>query len=58
MNYLSWLIRARRWAQHPPSGQQVLVVLGVIGFCLLIVGVEKFVGWPDWLTVNRGQFTP
>ncbi len=24
----------------------------VIALCLALVGIERFLGWPDWLTVN------
>ncbi len=58
MDYLGWLIRAKRWAQNPPSGRQVLAILAVLGFCLVIVGIEKFIGWPDWMKVNSSQFKP
>lgn len=53
MNYLLWLIRAKRWAQHPPSWGRVKLVLGVVAVCLAIAGYEAAFGWPDWLTVNR-----
>lgn len=53
MNRMIWLIRAKRWAQHPPSAGRVKLVFGVIAVCLLIAGVELAFGWPDWLTVNR-----
>ena len=48
MNYLLWLTRAKRWAQNPPSEGRVKLVFGVVAICLVIVGVEYFVGWPDW----------
>lgn len=47
-----WLLRAKRWAQKPPSTAQVLLVLGIIAVCLLLVAVERWIGWPDWLTVT------
>jgi type II secretory pathway component PulM len=48
-----WLLRAKRWAQNPPSAKRVLLVFGVIALCLVIAGYEWLFGWPDWLTVNR-----
>jgi len=27
-------------------------VLGVIALCLALLAVERFVGWPEWLTVD------
>ncbi|GAA0294047.1 hypothetical protein [Rhodovulum strictum] len=58
---LLWLLRAKRWAQNPPSPARVRLVLGVVALCLLLVLVEWLLGWPDALTVNsgaRGRFTP
>lgn len=52
MNELRWLLRAKRWAQHPPSPKKVAVILGVLAVCLLLAGIDHFWGWPEWLTVN------
>jgi hypothetical protein len=30
----------------------------VIAACLVLAGIEAFFGWPDWLTVDRGQMNP
>ncbi|TCM84944.1 hypothetical protein [Rhodovulum steppense] len=49
-----WLLRAKRWAQHPPGASRVRLVLGVVALCLLLVLVEWLVGWPEALTVNSG----
>lgn len=46
------LIKMAMWARNPPPLWKVLLVLGVIVGCFVIVGFEKLVGWPDWLTVN------
>jgi hypothetical protein len=27
-------------------------VLGVVALCLVLFGIEHFIGWPAWLTVN------
>ncbi len=45
-----WLLRMSRWAAHPPSWARVKLVFGVILLCLLLAGIERFFGWPDWLT--------
>lgn len=58
MNLQLWLIRASRWARNPPSARRVILVFGVIAACLLVVGIERGVGWPDWLTVNRLSAKP
>lgn len=48
-----WFVRMARWARNPPSPGRVKLVLGVIVVCLALVAVERFVGWPDALTVDR-----
>lgn len=58
MNHIGWLIRARRWVQHPPSVGRVKLVFGVVALCILLVAVEKFYGWPDWLRVDRRGIKP
>jgi hypothetical protein len=58
VNHLNWLIRAKRWAQHPPSAGRVKLVLGVIALCILLVAVEKFIGWPDWMTIDHQGIKP
>lgn len=49
----TWLMRMARWLRHPPSPQRVKLVLGVIGICLVIYGIEVIWGWPDALSVDR-----
>lgn len=58
MNPLFWLVRMRRWAQHPPSWKQVRLVAAVVALCLLLVAIETLVGWPDWMTLERGTLRP
>ncbi|MGI3167612.1 hypothetical protein ACRARG_00560 [Pseudooceanicola sp. C21-150M6] len=55
-----WFLRMSRWARNPPSAARVKLVLAVIALCLAIVGLEKLVGFPDWLTPNdlRGPARP
>lgn len=53
MNPLTWLLRARRWAQRPPSRGRVKLVAGVIAVCLAVAALELWLGWPDWLTPQR-----
>lgn len=50
---LTWLLRMAKWARKPPSPGRVKLVLGVVGLCLLLVAIERFVGWPDWARVER-----
>lgn len=51
---MNWLLRMAVWARRPPSWQRVVLGLIVIGLCLALVAVERFVGWPDWLTTGGG----
>ena len=53
MNY-TWLLRMAKWARNPPSEARVKLIIGVILICLALVGIEYFVGWPDWLTLENG----
>jgi hypothetical protein len=50
---MTWLLRMARWARHPPSPRRVALVLGVVAACLALVAVERVVGWPEALTVER-----
>ncbi|WP_369914626.1 hypothetical protein [Maritimibacter sp. 55A14] len=43
-----------KWAHRPPSERRVKIVLSIIALCLLLGGIEYFIGWPDWLTTNGG----
>lgn len=49
---LRWMVRAAKWARNPPSERMVRLVFGVILAALILIGIEYFVGWPEWLTVN------
>ena len=47
-------LRMARWAKRPPSEKRVVLVLVVLAVCLVLFGIERLVGWPDWLVVpNR-----
>ena len=48
-----WLVRAKRWAQNPPSWKRIKLVFGVIAVCLVLVAIEKTVGVPDWMQLER-----
>ena len=48
-----WFLRAKRWAQNPPSPGRIKLVLAVIAVCMALFAVERLMGWPDWLTPNR-----
>lgn len=50
---LTWLIRMAKWARRPPSAKMVVMVLGIVGFCLVLFAIERFIGWPDWASIER-----
>lgn len=50
---LRHLWRMARWARNPPSEGRVKLVLGVIAVCVVIVLLERLVGFPDWLVPQR-----
>jgi hypothetical protein len=58
MNYLHWLMRAKRWVQNPPSEGRVKLVFAVVAICLVIAGIEFFGYWPDWATMDRRGLGP
>lgn len=46
------LLRMSKWARHPPSTRMVILVAGILAVALLIAGVERFIGWPDALSME------
>ncbi len=44
-------LRMAKWARHPPSDSRVKLVLGILALCLVLFGIERLIGWPDWLTM-------
>ncbi|CUH62543.1 hypothetical protein TG4357_00169 [Thalassovita gelatinovora] len=51
---MHWLFRMSKWARNPPSERQVKLVLAVIAVCFMIYAVERWIGWPDWMTIEGG----
>ncbi len=47
-----WLLRAKRWAQNPPSPGRIKLVFAVIAVCAALWGYEQIFGWPEALTPN------
>ncbi len=47
------LLRAKRWAQNPPSWGRVKLVFGVIIVALVIIGLEYFGFWPEWAKAEK-----
>ena len=44
-----------RWARRPPSARRVVYVLAVIAVCLILFGIERVFGWPDFLTPSMTE---
>ena len=43
-----------RWARRPPPAWKVKLVFALVALGLLLVGVERWIGWPDWATLEPG----
>ncbi|WP_342741829.1 hypothetical protein [Thalassovita taeanensis] len=41
-----------KWARHPPSARRVKLLLAVIAACLALYAVERWIGWPEFLTLT------
>ena len=52
MRELRWLWRAKRWAARPPSEKKVKMFLALLAVLLIIAGIERFIGWPEWMTLQ------
>ncbi|WP_164512218.1 hypothetical protein [Oceaniglobus ichthyenteri] len=50
---IHWIMRMARWARNPPSAKMVKIVVGVVALCVLLVVIERTLGWPDALTADR-----
>ena len=55
MNNLIWLLRAKRWAERPPSLRHVIMVLTIVGIGMAIAGLQYLGWWPDWATMDQGR---
>jgi hypothetical protein len=53
--HLTWFLRMARWARRPPSARRVVYVLAVIAVCLILFGIERVFGWPDFLTPSMTE---
>ena len=47
------LPRLAMWIRRPPSPGRMLIIAITIAVALAIAGIERYVGWPDALTVER-----
>lgn len=48
------LAQAAIWLRRPPSRTQALVTLGALVAALVVVAVERWLGWPGWAQAERG----
>ncbi|WP_342075819.1 hypothetical protein [Yoonia sp. SS1-5] len=48
-----WFLRAKRWAQHPPSAKKVRFVAAILAICVVLYAIDAAFGWPDALTPNN-----
>ncbi|MTJ04091.1 MAG: hypothetical protein FH759_05270 [Sediminimonas qiaohouensis] len=57
---MRWIVRMARWARHPPSEKMVKLVLSIVAVAAVIYVIERYVGWPDWMSLDntRGRLTP
>jgi hypothetical protein len=47
------LIRMAQWFRHPPSPSRIRLILLVLALSAAIVLIERYVGWPDWMSTER-----
>ena len=45
-------LRMAKWARNPPSEKRLILIAIVIAVCLVVFGLERLFGWPDWLSVD------
>jgi hypothetical protein len=45
-------LRMARWARNPPSARMVKLVAAILLIMLVVAGIERFIGWPDSLTLD------
>lgn len=48
-----WLIRMKRWTQHPPPLWKVCLVLAVIAVSLVVYTLETSGLLPGWMTADQ-----
>jgi len=50
-----WLLRMAKLAHRPPGEKRVLLVLGIVVLCVAVFAVERYVGWPEWMTTEPAR---
>lgn len=58
MNNLIWLLRASKWARHPPSMRMVKLVFAIIAVGIAMIALEKMGWWPEWATMEQSRGRP
>ena len=48
------LVQVTKWLRRPPSRQFVWILTTVVVLGVALALVERFMGWPEWATVDRG----
>lgn len=46
------LLRMAKWARNPPSAARVKLVFAVVAICAALYVIERYIGWPEALTLN------
>ena len=49
------LLRAAKWARHPPSTRRVVLGLVVVALCLGLAGLEWAGLLPDWFGLTAAR---
>jgi hypothetical protein len=50
---LIWLLRMRRMASQRRPMWQIKMLAGIVVICIFLMGIEKFIGWPEVLTLQN-----
>lgn len=50
---IRWGIRLAQWFRRPPSRRRLIMMALVLGLCVALVMVERFIGWPAWATLGH-----
>jgi len=50
---LRHLLRMSKWARNPPSAKRVKLVIGIVVICLILFAIERWIGVPEWLQMER-----
>lgn len=56
--FVRLLARAAIWVRRPPPPRVAAAIFGAVAIAVLIVLVERGIGWPDWATAERWRRLP